>query len=139
MQPIAQVKVKKAGAKANLKKLLVTEADCQKVQRASQCMKKVSTKLQDNDHLLRDMTNKEGGILSRNSPVQDEMSVNSAIRVSSKLPTLRVAKNESQGTRPAEKENNSTSLHTSSQSEQDITVVVSGAMVLSDSAILKAV
>ena len=110
------MKVKKAGAKANLKKLLVTEADSQKMLRANQCVKKVSTKLQDNDHLLRDMTNKEG-ILSRNSPVQDEMSVNSAIRVSSKLPTLRVSKNESQGTKPAEKENNSTSLHTSSQSE----------------------
>ena len=79
-------------------------------------MKKVSTKLQDNEHLLRDMTNKEG-ILSHNSPVQDEMSVNSAIRVSSKLPTLRVAKNESQGAKPFEKENNNTSLHTSSQSE----------------------
>ena len=66
------------------------------------------------------------------------MSVNSAIRGSAKIPTLRVAKNESQGTRPVEKENNSSSIHTS-QSEQDITVVVSGAMALPDSVILKAV
>ena len=62
------MKVKKAGAKANLKKLIVTEADSQKVLKANHCVKKVSTKLQDNDHLLRDMTNKEG-ILSHNSPV----------------------------------------------------------------------
>jgi len=91
-----------------------------------------------------------GGFLSHNSsPVQDEMSVNTAIRVSSKVPALRVAKTESlqgltgsQKAPPTDKENNNgssiTVVHTT-QSEQDTTVVVSGAMVLSDSAILKAV
>ena len=81
--------------------------------------------------------------MSRNSPVQDEMSVNSAIKACSKLPAIRVAKHENRagaGAKPplgiVEKENNT--IHTS-QSEQDTTVVVSGAMVLSDSAILKAV
>ena len=54
--------------------------------------------------------------MSRNSPVQDEMSVNSAIKACSKLPAIRVAKHENRagGAKPplgaVEKENNT--IHT---------------------------
>ena len=78
------------------------------------------------EELLKDMT-KDNGLLSHNSPVQDEMTVNMAIRGANKV---RVAKHENHTKGRKEKENDS---------DQDTTIVVSAAMVIPNSAVLKSV
>ena len=84
---------------------------------------------------MRDRTNNNNGILSHNSPVQDEMTVNKAISGKKKVPSLHVSSIVK--TIRREKENKVASQPSPDKAvvedEQDITIVTdNAAMVLSD-------
>ena len=96
------------GNKGYHKKAVV---DLNRIEKVSQSRK---NGFRQENTLLKDVTNKNG-LLSHNSPVQDEMTVNMAIRGSTKATNLHVAKHESQSkvsTKPKNKENNIASIHT---------------------------
>ena len=84
---------------------------------------------------MRDRTNNNNGILSHNSPVQDEMTVNKAISGKKKVPSLHVSSVLKKTVR-REKENQVASQPSPDKAvvedDQDITIVTDAAMVLSD-------
>ena len=80
---------------------------------------------------MRDRTN-NNGILSHNSPVQDEMTVNKAISGKKKVPSLHVSSVVKSIRRDKENKVEIKPDKAVIEDDQDITIVTDAAMVLSD-------